>query len=75
MALDWLLLGDTVQAIRAISETFRQSPRYDVRLFYTLWRPSLDGIRNDPRFQEAFSEALDLTGLTGAMLRRAPSER
>jgi len=71
VALDWLMLGDTVQAIRAISETFRQNPRYDVRLLYALWGPGLDGIRNDPRFRDVLSEALHLADLTGATLRRA----
>lgn len=71
VAVDWLMVGDTVQAIRAITEVFLNGPRYDVRLLYSLWLPGLDGIRNDPRFQEAFSAALDLTGLSGATLRRA----
>ena len=71
VALDWLMVGDTVQAIRSIPEVFRRGPRYDVRRVFSLWRPGLDGIRGDPRFQEAFSEALSLTGLSAATLRRA----
>jgi TolB-like protein len=71
VALDWLMVGDTARAIRTISEAVLQSARFDARLFYSLWLPGLDGIRNDPRFQEALSEALELAGLSGATLRRA----
>ncbi len=71
---DWLVVGDTVQAMRAIRERYQKRPRYDVRSLNPLWQPELDGIREDPRFQEALSGVLDYAGLSGAMLRRAPSE-
>jgi TolB-like protein len=71
VALDWLMVGDTIRAIQTISEAVRESARFDARLFYSFWHPGLDGIRNDPRFQEALSEALGLAGLSGARLRRA----
>jgi len=73
-AQDWLLVGDTVQAIRAVIEGYSRSPRYDVRLLYGLWQPVLDGIRDDPRFQDALSVVLDHVGLPGAVLRRASTE-
>jgi tetratricopeptide (TPR) repeat protein len=71
---DWLMVGDTVQAIRAIGEKYRDAPRYDVRVLFSLWKQGLDGIRDDPRFQEAMSGVLDYAGLSGAMLRRASPE-
>jgi tetratricopeptide (TPR) repeat protein len=71
---DWLMVGDTVQAIQAIGELFRGRPRYDVNLLYVLWQPDIDGIREDPRFREALDEMLDYAGLPGATLRRAPPE-
>jgi len=71
---DWLAVGDTAEAIRAITDRYRHRPRYNVNVLYTLWQPELDGIREDPRFQEALSGALDYAGLSGATLRRAPTE-
>ncbi len=77
-AQDLVELGfapDTVQAIRAIRERYRDVPKYDVNRLNPLWLPELDGIREDPRFKEALAEVLDFAGLSGAILRRAPPER
>jgi len=71
---DWLAMGDTARAIRAISDGYRQRPKYDINSLLPLWQPELDGIREDPRFQEALAAVLDYAGLSGAVLRRAPAE-
>jgi hypothetical protein len=71
VAVDWLRVGDTAQAIAAVNGVFQNRPRYDVRLSYSLWIPGIDGIRDDPRSREALSEALELTGMSGGTLRRA----
>jgi hypothetical protein len=69
------MVGDTVEAIRALGVRYHESPRYDVNRLFPLWHPNLDGIREDPRFQEVLSEVLDYAGLSGAELRRDPPER
>jgi TolB-like protein/Tfp pilus assembly protein PilF len=71
---DWLVVGDTARAIQAIRDRYRQRPRYNVNALFLLWQPELDGIREDPQFQEAVSGVLDDAGLTGVVLRRAPLE-
>jgi adenylate cyclase len=71
-ATDWMVLGDTVRAIAVLGTLFRDGPRYDVGVLFLLWAPEFDGIRNDPRFRDALSDALAYVGLSGATLRRAP---
>jgi hypothetical protein len=68
------VVGDTARAIQAIRDRYRQRPRYNVNALFLLWQPELDGIREDPQFQEAVSGVLDDAGLTGVVLRRAPLE-
>ena len=72
---DWLLIGDTARAIQALRERYHERPKYDVNVVYPVWQPNLDGLRDNPRFQEALAGVLDYVGLPGAVLRRAQLER
>ena len=71
-ASDYLILGDTARAIEALEEQYEDRPRFNSNSLLPLWRPDLDPLRDDPRFQEVFEEILEYADLTGAELRRAP---
>jgi len=70
---DYVILGDTLGAIEALSERYRDRPRFNANALNLLWRPEFDGLRNDPRFQDVFGEILAHAGLEGAVLKRAPA--
>ncbi|MGB5527202.1 MAG: hypothetical protein WBN79_10110, partial [Gemmatimonadota bacterium] len=72
-ASDYLLLGDTLQAIEVLGARYLDRPRYNGGALHELWSPLLDGIRDDPRFQEVFEEILRYAGLEGTVLKRAPA--
>ncbi len=69
----YLLLGDTLRAIAALGDLTLDRPRFDASVLMQLWYPDLDGIRDDPRFQEVLDEILSYAGLEGAELKRAPA--
>ncbi len=71
--LAWIALGDTLDAIEALEDRYRDHPRYDGSELGLLWRPGLDPIRDDPRFQAALKQILAYAGLEGARLQRAPA--
>ena len=73
MASDYLVLGDTLRAIEALRDRYRERPRYESNMLLPLWGPELDALRGDPRFQEVFDEILAYAGLEGAVLTRAPA--
>ncbi|MCL7958575.1 MAG: tetratricopeptide repeat protein [marine benthic group bacterium] len=70
---DYIVLGDTLAAIEALSERYRDLPRFNANALNPLWRPDFDGLRDDPRFQDVFDEILAHAGLEGAELKRAPA--
>jgi TolB-like protein/Tfp pilus assembly protein PilF len=72
-ASDYLLLGDTLQAIEVLGDRYLGRPRFNGGALHELWSPLLDGIRDDPRFREVFDEILEYAGLEGAVLKRAPA--
>ena len=69
---DYVRLGDTLRAIDVLGDWYRDRPKVNSGTLNRLWRPELDGLRNDPRFREVFDEILTYAGLEGAELRRAP---
>jgi tetratricopeptide (TPR) repeat protein len=69
---DLVFLGDTARAVEMLRDWHLSRPRFNALTFNQLWRPDLDGIRDDPRFQEVLEEILAYAGLEGAQLRRAP---
>jgi TolB-like protein/Tfp pilus assembly protein PilF len=71
---DHLVLGDTARAIGAFAERYRGRPRFNVNALNALWRPEMDPVRDDPRFQEVFDEILAHAGLEGAVLTRDSRE-
>ena len=70
---DLVFLGDTARAIEMLRAWHLSRPRFNALTFNQLWRPELDAIRDDPRFQSALEEILAYAGLEGAQLRRAPA--
>jgi tetratricopeptide (TPR) repeat protein len=72
-ASDYLLLGDTLRAIDAVGDRYLELPRFNASVLNGLWTPDLDGIRDDPRFQEVFEEILRYADLEGTVLKRAPA--
>ncbi|MCL7963142.1 MAG: FlgO family outer membrane protein [marine benthic group bacterium] len=68
---DLVILGDTARAIEVLRAWHLSGPRFNALTFNQLWRPELDAIRDDPRFQSALEEILAHAGLEGAQLRRA----
>ncbi|MCL7982641.1 MAG: FlgO family outer membrane protein [marine benthic group bacterium] len=68
---DLVILGDTAGAIEMLRAWHLSRPRFNALTFNQLWRPELDAIRDDPRFQSALEEILAHAGLEGAQLRRA----
>ncbi|MCL7980570.1 MAG: tetratricopeptide repeat protein, partial [marine benthic group bacterium] len=68
---DLVILGDTARAIEMLRAWHLSRPRFNALTFNQLWRPELDAIRDDPRFQSALEEILAHAGLEGAQLRRA----
>jgi len=69
---DYLIMGDTARAIDALKERYDRRPRFSSSAVVPLWRPNLDPMRDDPRFQKVFDEILSYAGLEGAELLRAP---
>jgi tetratricopeptide (TPR) repeat protein len=71
---DHLVFGDTVRAIEAFADRYRDRPRFNVNSLNDLWRPEIDPLRDDPRFHEVFDEILEYAGLEGAVLTRDSGE-
>jgi TolB-like protein len=71
---DYVVLGEMAAAIEALRERYEGRPRFNANALNSLWRPEMDAVRDDPRFQEVFDEILVHAGFEGAELKRAPAE-
>ncbi len=73
LPIDYLVLGDTVRAIEALRDRYRDRPRFNANSLNSIWRPEFDPMRDDPRFREVFEQILEHAGLEGTQLKRAPA--